>query len=180
MRQSAEADPYFEKAAGLFEQVGLSGELGRTLVAQMDNLMYLSRYTEALNLAGRAHTALTKAKDAQYLSTLEIALGNIYYRLGRYNEALSHYDYAQSLLEKVDTSLAHASLASIGLNRAYVLTEMNRFDEAAHKTQHLVAVAGIIQRRCESWNKSGEDTKNWAMHGELDSATWTARRSIWN
>src|SRR5438445_12553360 len=57
MRQSAEADPYFEKAAALFEEVGLSGELGRTLVGQMDNLMYLSRYTEALDLAARARTA---------------------------------------------------------------------------------------------------------------------------
>ena len=65
MRQSAEADLYFEKAASLFEEVGESGELGRTLVAQMDNLMYLSRYTEALNLAVRARMALEKAQDAQ-------------------------------------------------------------------------------------------------------------------
>ena len=35
MRQSAEADPYFEKAAALFEEVGLSGELGRTLVVRL-------------------------------------------------------------------------------------------------------------------------------------------------
>jgi tetratricopeptide (TPR) repeat protein len=142
MRQSAEADPYFEKAAALFEEVGLSGELGRTLVAQMDNLMYLSRYTEALNLAPRAHSALEKAKDAQYLSTLEIALGNIYYRLNRYSESLDHYDYARALLEKVDASLANAPLASIGLNRAYVLTEMNRFDEAVKSFE-------ITKEHCE-------------------------------
>jgi CHAT domain-containing protein len=142
MRQSAEADPYFEKAAALFEEVGLSGELGRTLVAQMDNLMYLSRYTEALDLAPRAHRALEHAKDSQYLSTLEIALGNIYYRLNRYSESLDHYDYAQSLLEKVDTSHARVSLASIGLNRAYVLTEMNRFDEAVQSFE-------ITKTHCE-------------------------------
>ena len=142
MRQSAEADLYFEKAAALFEEVGQSGELGRTLVAQMDNLMYLSRYTEALNLAVRARMALEKAQDAQYLSTLEIALGNIYYRLNRYSESLSRYDRAQELLEKVDTSLARASLASIGLNRAYVLTEMNRFDEAVQSFE-------ITKEHCE-------------------------------
>ena len=142
MRQSAEADLYFEKAAFLFEEVGQSGELGRTLVAQMDNLMYLSRYTEALNLAVRARMALEKAQDAQYLSTLEIALGNINYRLNRYSESLSHYDRAQELLEKADTSQARASLASIGLNRAYVLTEMNRFDEAVQSFE-------ITKEHCE-------------------------------
>ena len=142
MRQSAEADLYFEKAAALFGKVGLSGELGRTLVGQMDNLMYLSRYTEALNLAERARAALEKAQDAQYLSTLEIALGNVHYRLNRYSESLNHYDRAQGLLEKADTTLAHVSLASIGLNRAYVLTEMNRFDEAIQSFE-------ITKEHCE-------------------------------
>src|SRR5947208_13400211 len=32
MRKSAEAEPYFDKAARLFEETGLSGEVGRTLV----------------------------------------------------------------------------------------------------------------------------------------------------
>jgi CHAT domain-containing protein/tetratricopeptide (TPR) repeat protein len=142
MRKSAEAHPYFEQAAGLFEKGGLSGELGRTLVAQMDNLMYLSRYTEALGLAERARAALEIAGDAQYLSTLEIALGNLNYRLNKYSESLNHYDRAQKLLEKVDTALAHVSLASIGLNRAYVLTEMNRFDEAVQSFE-------ITKEHCE-------------------------------
>src|SRR5438552_5410090 len=57
MRKSAEADLYFEKAAELFERAQLSGEVGRTLVGQMDNLMYLSRDTEALALAERARRA---------------------------------------------------------------------------------------------------------------------------
>ena len=142
MRKSAEADPYFEKATRFFEKAGLSGELGRTLVGQMDNLMYLSRYSEALDLAERARGALEKAQDVQYLSTLEIALGNVYYRLNRYSESLSHYDGAQRLLQNADNTLAHVSLASIGLNRAYVLTEMNRFDEAVQSFE-------ITKEHCE-------------------------------
>jgi len=127
MRKSADAEPFFTEAVELFEKAGLSGELGRTLVAQMDNLMYLSRYTEALAVAGRARSALDKANDIQYISRLEIALGNLYYRLNKYSESLAHYDRAQKTLENTDDFLA---IASIGLNRAYVLTEMNRFDEA--------------------------------------------------
>jgi tetratricopeptide (TPR) repeat protein len=127
MRKSADAAPFFDRAVELFEQAGLTGEIGRTLVAQMDNLMYLSRYTEALSVAQRARAALQVGGDIQYLSRLEIALGNLYYRLNKYSEALEHYDLAQKTLENSDDFLG---IASIGLNRAYVLTEMNRFDEA--------------------------------------------------
>jgi CHAT domain-containing protein len=127
MRKSADAEPFFNRAVELFEDAGLIGEVGRTLVGQMDNLMYLSRYTEAQNVAQRARTALQKANDIHYLSRLEIALGNLYYRLNKYGESLAHYDQAQKALEHSDDFLA---VASIGLNRAYVLTEMNRFDEA--------------------------------------------------
>src|SRR5207237_7241178 len=55
---------------------------------------------------------------------------------------LSHYDGAQKLLQNTDNTLAHASLASIGLNRAYVLTEMNRFDEAVQSFE-------ITKEHCE-------------------------------
>ncbi|MBI4471829.1 MAG: CHAT domain-containing protein, partial [Acidobacteria bacterium] len=126
-RKAAEAETFYERAATGFEEAGQIGELGRTLVGQMENLMYLSRYDEALQLGDRARAALEKANDTHYLSTLEIALGNVYYRLNRYVEALSHYDKAQKLLENTENYL---SIAALGLNRAHVLTEMNRFDEA--------------------------------------------------
>jgi CHAT domain-containing protein len=126
-RKCAEADPIFVRAAELFEQAGLAGEVGRTLVAQIDNLMYLSRYNDALNLVDRARAGLESVKDTQYLSNLEVVLGNVYYRLNKYTEALAHYDHAQSMLEHTEHYLV---IAAVGLNRAYVLTEMNRFDEA--------------------------------------------------
>jgi len=127
MRRSLEAEPYFVEAVRLFAEAGLAQEVGRTLVGQVDNLMYLSRYSEALDAAGHARAQLESANDTSYLATLEIALGNIYYRLNKYAESLAHYDLAQKAIEGTDDVLA---FASIGLNRAYVLTEMNRFDEA--------------------------------------------------
>src|SRR5438552_11560782 len=57
MRKSLDAEPYFDKAVQLFEQAGLFAEVGRTLVGQMDNLMYLSRYSDALDKAERARHA---------------------------------------------------------------------------------------------------------------------------
>src|SRR5499426_1621577 len=101
--------------------------------------MYLSRYSEALKAAGRARAALEKANDVSYLSVLEIALGNIYYRLNKYSDSLAHYDRAQSMLQNSNDILG---LASIGLNRAYVLTEMNRFDEAMRSFE-------LTKKHCE-------------------------------
>src|SRR5262245_31801937 len=139
MRKSLDAEPYFAKAVQLFEEAGLTGEVGRTLYGQMDNLIYLSRYTDALQVGDRARAALEKAKDIQYLSRLDIALGNVYYRLNRYSESLSHYDRAQAALENTDDAVVRAS---IGLNRAYVLTEMNRFDEAVQSFE-------LTKQHCE-------------------------------
>ena len=139
MRKSLEAEPYFEKAVQLFEEADLVGEVGRTLVGQVDNLMYLSRYSDALGAASRARAALEKAEDFGYVSVLEIVLGNIYYRLNKYSESLAHYDRAQAALQNTNDVMA---FASIGLNRAYVLTEMNRFDEAVRSFE-------VTKEHCE-------------------------------
>ena len=139
IRKSTEAEAYLEKAVELFEEAGLSGEVGRTLVGQMDNLIYLSRYNDALALHERARAALEKANDVEYLCTLEVALGNLYYRLNRYNDSLAYYDRAhQKALENAD----NYRIAAIGLGRAHVLTDMNRFDEA-------VQCFEITKQHCE-------------------------------
>src|SRR5262249_57827656 len=79
------------------------------------------------------------ANDGRYLAVLEMALGNLYYRLNKYSESLAHYDCAQKGLETTEDVI---SIASIGLNRAYVLTEMNRFDEAVQSFE-------ITKEHCE-------------------------------
>jgi CHAT domain-containing protein/tetratricopeptide (TPR) repeat protein len=138
-RKCAEAVPIFAEAIELFEKAALTGEVGRTLVAQMDNLMYLSRYADALSLVDRARTALQNANDTHYLATLEVALGNLYYRLNRYSESLAHYDAAHKAFENTDSYLV---LAAVGLNRGYVLTEMNLFDEAVQSFE-------LTKKHCE-------------------------------
>jgi len=127
MRKCVEAEPYFDRAVELFDQARLDAEVGRTLIAKIDNLMYLSRYPEALKAAEQARMSFDKANDETHVPRLHLALGNLYFRLNKYRESLAHYDLAQLAMEYADDTLA---LASIGLNRAHVLTEMNRFDEA--------------------------------------------------
>jgi CHAT domain-containing protein/tetratricopeptide (TPR) repeat protein len=124
MRRCIEAQPFFERAVDLFSESELNAEAGRTMVGEMDNLSFLSRFEEATRLEQKARAALEKAQDSRYLTTLEIALGNLYYRLNRYEESLIHY---QSALMSSDNPV---STAAAGMGRAHVFTDMNRFDEA--------------------------------------------------
>jgi len=149
LRRCLEAQPFFERAVDLFLEAQLSAEAGRTMVVEMDNLSFLSRFEEATRLEGTALAALEKAQDSRYLTTLEIALGNLYYRLNRYEESLIHY---QSALISSDNPI---STAAAGMGRAHVLTDMNRFDEAIeafknikdHCDQHGLALWADIADR---------------------------------
>jgi CHAT domain-containing protein len=136
MRRCAEAQPFFEQAVKLFSDADLPAEAGRTMVTQMENLSYLSRYDEAIQLATPARAALQKVSDTRYLTIIEIVLGNLQHRLRHYAEALGHYDLARSRSSDPD------STAALGLGRAHVLTEMNRFDEALEEFQ-------ATSRHCE-------------------------------
>jgi len=129
MRRCAEAQPYFEQAVRKFSEAGLEPEAGRTMVTEMENLTYLGRYEEALKLESPARAALEKVQDSRYLALIDVSLGNLYYRLRRFSESLEHYDRAR--LSSDDPN----STAAIGLGRAHVLTEMNRFDEALEAYQ---------------------------------------------
>ena len=52
MRRCLEAQPFFERAVDLFSNPQLDGEAGRTMVGEMDNLSFLSRFEEATRLEG--------------------------------------------------------------------------------------------------------------------------------
>lgn len=153
MRKCAEAQPHFERAVQLFSEAGLDAEAGRTMVTEMENLSYLGRYEDAIRLEGPARSALEKIQDRRYLTLIEISLGNLHYRLRRFSESLAHYEHARV------SSDDPGSTAAIGMGRAHVLSEMNRFDEAldtfqatrAHCEQHGLSLWVDIVDRGLSW-----------------------------
>ena len=65
----------------LFSKTQLNGEAGRTMVGEMDNLSFLSRFEEATHLEERARAALEKAQDQigmrEKLTQLGAVLKNI-------------------------------------------------------------------------------------------------------
>jgi CHAT domain-containing protein len=139
-KRSADAHPLFEQAVELFNSAGADREVGRTLVVQMENLSFLSRYEEAIRLEPRARAALEKAGDTRYLCVLEIVLGNFHHRLDHFTESLSHYDAARRITDDP------FQIAAIGMNRASTLTDMNRFDEAIESfedTKHYCEKQGL-------------------------------------
>src|SRR5678816_3464201 len=115
MRKCAEAQPYFEQAVNKFSEAELQAEAGRTMVTEMENLTYLGRYEDALQLEGPARSALEKAQDTRYLTLIEISLGNLHYRLRRFAVSLDHYDRARSINDGDQNSTA----ATVWVERMY-------------------------------------------------------------
>ena len=88
MRKGAEAQLFYEKAAKLFGEAGADRELGRNLLVQTENLTALGKFDRAKELAQRAKDLLEATGDAEFLPRVHVALGNLFYRLNRFNDSL--------------------------------------------------------------------------------------------
>ncbi len=120
-RHGAAVDNY-EKAAALLAPLGLEVEVGRTLLSGIQPLIYLSRYEEALEWAGRAREIFTRHGDRLRLARLASNTGNILYRQDRYGEAMASYREARAEMERsgeprdVAAVLNNMAVCSISLN----------------------------------------------------------------
>jgi tetratricopeptide (TPR) repeat protein len=93
---------------------------------QIDALTELGLYDDALGVAREARRVLVAAGPVER-AKLETNIGNIYYRLDRYKQALKRYERARSLLE----SAGDANMrAHVDLNRSNILSEMDQPDDA--------------------------------------------------
>ena len=123
---SAALDRY-DSAIVLFEGVGESAQIGRTLLAKVGLLFYLSRFDELFECARNARRLFEEAGEDASLARLDVNLGNAYHRLDRYHEAMACYDRAFPILE--ETGDREGLLAS-SLNAGVVLTALHDFDRA--------------------------------------------------
>ncbi len=120
-RHLAAVDNY-EKAAALLAPSGLEVEVGRTLLSGIQPLIYLSRYEEALEWAGRAREIFTRHGDRLRLARLASNTGNILYRQDRYAEAMASYREARAEMERIGEPrdvaavLNNMAVCSISLN----------------------------------------------------------------
>jgi CHAT domain-containing protein/predicted negative regulator of RcsB-dependent stress response len=105
---------------------GLALDAAMVQKQQVDSLTHLGRYGEALRVARAARRVLERHDQVQ-VAQLELNVGNVYYLLDRYRQALEHYDRArQTLARRGDSRMR----ALVDMSRANIFTELDQPDDA--------------------------------------------------
>jgi len=139
----SEANSLYEAAAIILREQDLTLDAAIVRRQQIDALTELGLYDEAIGVARSARRVLGRAGPVE-LAKLETNVGNIYYRLDRYNQALRRYERARKLL----ASAGDADMrAHIDLSRSNILSEMDRPDEALK----LLEGAAAVWKRRRQW-----------------------------
>src|SRR5260370_39886129 len=94
----------------------LSKEAAIVQKQQLTPLIYLGQYESALETARTARRVLAGKEPLQY-AQLEANIGNIYYRLAKYNKTLSHYERASKLLAAVGDRSGERRVGEEGRSR---------------------------------------------------------------
>jgi CHAT domain-containing protein len=112
----------YQGALALYRGLDDQLETGRTLNSSLQSLIYLGRYPEAMEAAGRARVIFEGLGDRLRLARLDDIMGNILYRQDRFEEALELYQRAyRAFLEigdpqDVAISLKNTATCQISLN----------------------------------------------------------------
>ena len=126
-------DAYAE-ALGLLEAEGPACELeaGRTLATGLQVLIYLGRYDQAFEWAGRAREIYVRHQDELRLARLTSNMGNILYRQDRHQEAIALYQEAYAQLQRLGEPRDVAAVLS---NMAVCHTSLGDFRAALEAYQ---------------------------------------------
>jgi tetratricopeptide (TPR) repeat protein len=140
---SAALDRY-ESAARYFSEAGDSAQVGRTLLAKVGPLANRGKLKELFECAKDARELFQTHGDDASLAHLNVNLGNAYFRMDRFHEALGCYEDAFPTLEELKDNEAYLAAS---LNAAVVLTTLHRFDDADHRYDRAEAVAAELGMR---------------------------------
>ena len=121
------------QAIQLFEAVGETEELGRSLSASILSLNLCGQYDAAFSAADRARQIFTSFGDELRLARLEINCGNVYYRQDRFAEALACYRRAYDGVIKHEN---HEGIAAVLSNLSVCLISLGEFQQALEHHQH--------------------------------------------
>lgn len=120
----------YRAATSLYQQLGLTDEAARTTVGIIDTLMYLSQYSDALQLAAWAIDHMRRIGDEAVLSRLLVNQGNIYARTG--DLVAAQQAYAEARQQFATLGQTH-HLAMVEANEANILTTLNEFRQAEER-----------------------------------------------
>ncbi len=124
--KSANAVRKYENAIRQFEKQKQYQLAAQTQQGLMDAFMYLGKHPQALDCGKAALKYFRKKHLDTQAARVMTNIGNVYHRLDRNREALSYYDLARAIFAKQ----GGISLAIVDFNRANILVNFNRLDEA--------------------------------------------------
>jgi CHAT domain-containing protein/tetratricopeptide (TPR) repeat protein len=143
-----DADMLYQRAARDLSGAKLPREAARIQMQQLTGLTLMGKFDDALRLARAARRVIAQGEPVE-LAQLETNVGNIYYKLDRYNKALDHYNRASELLGPGgDDSMR----ALIDFSRSNVFTDTDRPDEALR----------LLETAASAWDRAGA-----ALHAAL-------------
>ena len=128
----------YDTAIELFETAQESSQVGRTLLAKVGILFYLSRFDELFECARRARTLFEDSGEEASLARLDVNLGQAYHRLDQYPEALECYERAFPILDRVGD---REGLLASSLNAGVALTALHQFTRADKRYDKALALA---------------------------------------
>ena len=145
-----EANALYENAVTILRAARLTLEAAGVRIQQVDASMQMGRYTDALRIARLARRTLARSLPAKLieplklvkLGQLETNVGNVYYMLDHYKQALKHYDRAHEIFKATGDE---TMLAFVDYSRSNIFTEMDRPDEAQ----------ALLERAASAWDGAG-------------------------
>ncbi|HEV2102685.1 MAG TPA: CHAT domain-containing protein [Candidatus Acidoferrum sp.] len=118
---------HHQRAGKLYESLGNSKEMARTLSSSIQPMILVGEYEQAFQSFERAREIFTRLDDRWRLARLEINVGNIYHRQDRFEESIAHYENAYRELMPYKDSEGIAVVLS---NMAVCLISLNDFPRA--------------------------------------------------
>src|SRR5215471_12892586 len=130
----SEANSLYQNGIDAIRAAGLPIEAAKIQIQQIDALKFLGRYDDAFKGARAARRYAAQAGPIE-LAKLETNLGNVYFHLDRYKEALQRYNRAKGLLVDVSDDTVHGI---VDFCRSCVFLELDRPDEALELLHEVV------------------------------------------
>ncbi len=131
----------YQESLALYQRLGDSLEAGRTLNSSLQSLIYLGRYTEAMECAAQARQIFERLGDRLRLARLDANVGNILYRQDRFEEALELYIRAYNAFLKIGEP---QDIAISLKNTATCQISLNDFPEALSTYQRARAYCELV------------------------------------